>query len=100
MEAICKGGGSGSTWRGRGYNFATILTDFSGGFSSHFHDFNTTIGPRSGFDHGPRSPSIFVGSSRSDFAAEGVRSRRDLGSIAARSDCDRGDLPCMVCAVR
>ena len=43
MEATCKGGGSGSTWRGGGSNFAMILPEFNGGFSPHFHDFSTTI---------------------------------------------------------
>ena len=83
MEALCTSDGSGFTWRGRGSTFATILTKFSGGFSPHFHNFSTTIGPRSGFDRGPRSPSIFVGSSRGDSAAEGVRSRLDRAAIAA-----------------
>ena len=41
----------------------------------------TTIGPRLGFDRGPRSLSIFVGSSRGDSAAEGVRSRLDQTAI-------------------
>ena len=50
VEAICTGGGSGSTLRGHGSTFATILTEFNGGFSPHFHNFSTTIGPRSGHD--------------------------------------------------
>ena len=100
VEAICTGDESGSTWRGRGSTFVTILTEFSGGFSPHFHNFSTTIGPRSGhdratigprsgFDRGPRSPSIFVGSCRGDSALEGVRSR-----------LDREVLPQHLCTVR
>ena len=61
---------------------------------------STTIGPRLGFDRGPRSPSIVVGSSRSDSAAKEVRSRLDRVMIAARSDGDRGVLPRFVCTVR
>ena len=34
----------------RGFNFAAILTKFSGEFGSSFHDFSTTIGPRSSHD--------------------------------------------------
>ena len=30
VEAICKGRGSGSTWRRHGFNFAPILTGFHG----------------------------------------------------------------------
>ena len=84
----------------RGFNFAAILTKFSGEFGSSFHDFSTTIGPRSSYDRGPRSSPILVGSSRGDSTAEGVRSRLDRSAIAARSDRDREDLPGMVCAVR
>ena len=62
MEAICTGDGSGSTWRGRGSTFATILTEFSGGFSPHFHNFSTTIGPRSGHD---RASIVVLGLRRS-----------------------------------
>ena len=72
VGAVFKRDGDGSTWRGRGATLAMILTVFSGRFSPHFHNFSTTIGPRSGFDRGPRSPSIFVGSCRGDSAAEGV----------------------------
>ena len=32
----CKGRGSGSTWRGRGFNSTMILTEFSSGFSPNF----------------------------------------------------------------
>ena len=48
-------------------------------FQKH-HD-RAMIGPRSGFDRGPRSPSIVVGSSRSDSAAKEVRSRLDRTAI-------------------
>ena len=44
------------------------------------HD-RATIGPGLGLDRGPRSPSIFVGSSRGDSAAEGVRSRLNRTAI-------------------
>ena len=56
-------------------------------FQKH-HD-RATIGPRLGFDRGPRSPSIVVGSSRSDSAAKEVRSRLDRAMIVARSRPDR-----------
>ena len=61
---------------------------------------STTIGPRLRFDRGPRSPSIFFGSSRCDSAAKEVRSRLDRAPIAARSDRDRGVLPRLICTVR
>ena len=50
MEAICKGRGSGSTWRGRGFNSATILTGFNGETASNFCHDRTTITPQSGHD--------------------------------------------------
>ena len=67
-------------------------------FQKH-HD-RATIEPRLGVDRGPRFPSIVVRSSRSDSAAKDVRSRHDRGSIAARSNRDRGVLPRLVCTVR
>ena len=81
MEAICTGGGSGSTWQGRGSNFETILTEFSGGFSSHFHDFSTTIGPRSGHDWGS---IVVLGLRRS--------SSDQVGAIPQQKACDRGSI--------
>ena len=45
------------------------------------HDW-AMIGPRSGVDRGPGSPSIVVGSSRSDSAVRDVRSRLNRVAIA------------------
>ena len=85
MEAFCKGHGSGSTWRGRGFNSAMILTGFKGQKASNFCHDRTTIRPRSCVDRDLGAPSIVVGSSRIDSAAEDVRSRLDRGSIGPRS---------------
>ena len=85
--------GGDSLGVGHGFNSVTIVTKFSGGFSSYFHVFSTTIGPRSGFNRGPRFPSIVVKSGRSDSAAKNR-------AITARLDRDPGVLPSFVCAVR
>ena len=81
MEAICTGDGSGSAWRGRGSTFATILTEFSGGFSPHFHNFSTMIGPRSGHD-------------RASIAVLGLRrsSSDHVEAIPRQKACDRGSI--------
>ena len=50
VEAVFKCRGGASLGMGRGFNSAAILTKFSGEFGSYFHDFSTTIGPRSGHD--------------------------------------------------
>ena len=92
MEAICKGGRSGSTWRGRGSNFAMIFPEFSGGFSSHFHDFSTTIDhdrPRSGHDWGSIVVQGLRRSSSDQVGAIPRQKRCDRGSIAPRSRLDR-----------
>ena len=88
MAAFCKGRGSGSTWRGRGFNSATILTGFNGQKPQIFamiapqsgHD-RAAIGPRSCVDRDPEAPSIVVDSSRIDSTAEDVRSRLDRTAI-------------------
>ena len=72
MEAFCKGRGSGYTWRGRGFNSATILTEFNGQTASNFCHDRTMIGPQSCVDRDPGAPSIVIGSSRIDAAAEDV----------------------------
>ena len=56
MEVICKGRGSGSTWQGRGFNSATILTGFNGQAASNF----ATIGPQSCVDRDPGARSTAV----------------------------------------
>ena len=122
MEAICTGDGSDSTWRRRGSTFPTILTEFSGGFSPHFHNFTTTIGPQSGHDRAsivvlglrrslsdhveaiPREKAcdrgLIAPRSRLDRAAIAARSRLDRGLIAPRSRLDREVLPQHLCTVR
>ena len=47
IEAFCKGRGSGSTWRGRGFNSAMILTGFNGETASNFFHDRTMMGSRS-----------------------------------------------------
>ena len=54
-------------------------------FLPRSHHDHAAIGPRSCVDRDPRAPSIIVGSSRVDSAAEGVQSRLDRGSIGLRS---------------
>ena len=93
MVAIFKCCGGSSLSMSRGFNLAAILTKFSGEFGSSFHDFSTTIGPRSrrdrasivprsGLDRDPGALSILVGSSGVDSAAACVRSRLDRAAIA------------------
>ena len=111
MEAVFKRRGGASLGMGRGFNSAAILTKFSGEFGSYFHDFSTTIGPRSGHDRATigvlsfrQSSSNHVGTipprKTYDRGSIAPRSRLDRGSIAARSDRDPEVLPCFVCAVR
>ena len=85
VGAIFKRRGGASLGMSRGFNFAAILTKFSGEFGSSFHDFSTTIGPRSGVDRDPGAPSIIVGSSGVDSTAACVRARLDRAAITARS---------------
>ena len=85
MEAICKGRGSGSTWRGRGFNSATILTGFKGQTASNF----ATIAPRSGHD---RASIVILEIGRPPSDPVGSIPRRKLcnhGSIAPQSRLDR-----------
>ena len=100
VGAVFKGRGGDSLGMGRGFNSATILTKFSGGFSSYLHDDRTTIGPRSGHDQGLIVVIGFRRSSSNQVGAIPPRKTCDRGSIAARSDRDPGVLPCFVCAVR
>ena len=81
MEAFCKGRGSGSTWRGRVFNSATILTGFNGQTASNFCHDRVAIGPRLCVNRDPGAPSIVLGSSRIDSAAEDVRSWLDRTAI-------------------
>ena len=89
MEAICKGRGSGSTWRGRGFNSATILTGFSGASASiqlqilpRSHHDQATIAPRSGHDRA-LIVILELGRPPSD----------PVGSIPRRKLCDRAAIP-------
>ena len=71
VEAFCKGRGSGSTWRGRGFNSAMILTGFNGQTASNFcHD----------------RASIVILELRQSSSAQ-------VGSIPRRKMCDRGSIP-------
>ena len=90
MEPICKGRGSGSNWRGHGFNSAPILTGFHGQKASNFCHDRTTIGPRSCVDRDPGALSIIVGSSRIDSAAKGVRSRSSSTTSLHRPMAIRG----------
>ena len=81
MEAICKGGGSGSTWRGRGFNSATILTEFNSGFSPNF----LSKAPRSGHDWGSIVVLGLRQSSSYQVGAIPRKKSRDRGAIEPRS---------------
>ena len=92
MEAICTGDESGSTWRGRGSTFTTILTEFSGGFSPHFNNFSTTIGPRSGHDRATIRPRS--GHDQASIVVLGLRrsSSDHVEAIPRHKACDRGSI--------
>ena len=83
MGAVFKRRGGASLGMGRGFSSATILTKFSGGFSSYFHDFSTTIGPRSGHDRGSIMVLKFRRSSSNQVGTIPPQKTYDRGSIAA-----------------
>ena len=89
MGAVFKRRGGASLGMGRGFSSATILTKFSGGFSSYFHDFSTTIGPRSGHDRGSFMVLSFRRSSLNQVGTIPPRKTYDRGSIMPRSRLDR-----------
>ena len=89
MGAVFKRRGGDSLGMGHGFNSATILTKFSGGFSSYFPDFSTTIGPRSGHDRGSIVVLGFSRSSSNQVGAIPPRKTCNRGSIAPRSRLDR-----------
>ena len=82
--------------RRRGFNSAKNQL----GFGFKLASTRPLLPPRSGHDRGPESPLIVASSSRNDSAAKDVRLRLHRAAIAARSDCDRGALPRIVCTVR
>ena len=99
MTAFCKGHGSGSTWRGRGFDSATILTGFNGQTASNFCHDRTTIAPRLGHD---RASIVILELRRSSSARVEYVPRWktcDRSSITARSDRDREALPRRLCTV-
>ena len=92
MGPIFKRRGGSSLSMSHGFNFAALLTKFSGEFGSFFHDFSATSGPRSSHDRvtiGLRSwsevfadhLSIGGGRFRSDPAPFSPRSRLDRAAI-------------------
>ena len=81
MEVIYKGRGSGSTWRGRDFTSATILTGFHGQKASNFCHDHTTISPRSGHD---RASIVILELRRSSSAR--------VESIPRQKACDRGSI--------
>ena len=100
MGAESKHRGGASLGMGRGFNSAAILTKFSGEFGSYFHDFSTTIGPRSGHDRDSIGVLIFRQSSSNHVGTIPPQKTYDRGSIASRSRLDPEVLPCFVCAVQ
>ena len=50
VGAIFKRRGGSSLSMSHGFNFAALLTKFSGEFGSFLHDFSATSGPRSSHD--------------------------------------------------
>ena len=111
VVAIFKRRGGSSLSMSRGFNLTAILTKFSGEFGSSFHDFSTTIGPRSRRDRVTIVRRLWSWSSidprrlewsrfRGSMRAIAARSRRDRSSIAPRSQLDREVLPPLLCTVR
>ena len=105
VEAFCKGRGSGSTWRGCGFNSATNLTSISlQNEPRSWHD-RATIGPRSGHDRAlivvldlGRPPSSLVGMiPRQKEVPIVARSSSDRAAIGSRSGYHRSSLSCSVC---